>query len=66
MNKVLQHPIIKDVLPHVVGVCKNYEVAYQVLKNLRGGWEGVKTCCYLDDIHAMNFVSSSMIILENS
>lgn len=61
LQKVLQQPILKSVLPDVVVHSKRYEAAYEVCNSLKAGWQGVKGAHSIDDLRTRNVLTSMVV-----
>ncbi len=48
-------------MPDVVVYSKQYEIAFEIVDNMKKGWQGIKASHSLDEMRAKNFVSSMVV-----
>jgi hypothetical protein len=61
MEKLLKQPILNKAMPDVVVNFKQYETAFEIVDNMRKGWQGIKVNHNLDEMKAKNFVNSMVV-----
>jgi CheY-specific phosphatase CheX len=61
MEKLLKQPILNKAMPDVVVNFKQYETAFEIVDNMREGWQGIKVSHNLDEMRAKNVVSNMVV-----
>jgi hypothetical protein len=61
MEKLLKQPILNKAMSDVVVNFKQYENAFEIVDNMRKGWQGIKVNHNLDEMKAKNFVNSMVV-----
>jgi hypothetical protein len=61
MEKLLKQPILNKAMPDVVVNFKQYETAFEIVDNMRKGWQGIKVNHNLDEMKAKFFVNSMVV-----
>ncbi len=61
MVKLLKQPILNKAMLDVVVNSKQYEIAFEIVDNMREGWQGIKAGHSLDEMRAKNVVKSMVV-----
>ncbi len=61
MEKLLKQPILIKAMPNVVVNSKQYETTFEIVNNMREGWQGIKANHSLDEVRAKNAVNSMVV-----
>jgi len=61
MEKLLKQPILNKAMLDVVVNSKQYETTFEVVNNMRKGWQGIKAGHSLDEMRAKNVVNNVVI-----
>jgi hypothetical protein len=61
MEKLLKQPILIEAMPNVVVNSKQYEITFEIVNNMRKGWQSIKANHSLDEMKAKNVVSSMVV-----
>ncbi len=61
MEKLLKQPILNKAMPDVVMNSKQYETTFEIIDNMREGWQGIKVGHNLDEMKAKKVVNSVVV-----
>jgi len=61
VEKLLKQPILNKAMPYVVVNSKQYETAFEIVDNMREGWQVIKVGHGLDEMTAKNVVSNMVV-----
>jgi hypothetical protein len=61
MEKFLKQPILKKAMRNVVVNSKQYETAFEIVDNMREGWQGIRVGQSFDEMKARNVVNNMVV-----